>query len=189
MPAVWAGLSRGLLTSFLAAFATADRESITRTRRRVNTSEAEQGDIMFPSRAIVLVCVVLLITGCARPAHDPTLTFRGNECSYAGPRDLQANFTLNWVVEESGPSTSIYAIVTLDQDKTVDDLARIPAEDPPPSWVHKLAYDLATSPGTYSKSVDLTSKAAYHEGPIYIVCFSANEDVALGAVGPFEVAK
>jgi hypothetical protein len=96
---------------------------------------------------------------------------------------------LSWVLDDPGVSGSNYAIVVLDAGKTVTDLAQIPAVDPPPTWVRKVAYDQAFEPGTYPLDVDLTIKAAYSGDPLYIVCMDASKDMAIGAVGPIRVSE
>ena len=124
-----------------------------------------------------------------KTASEPTLLFHENGCSYSGPTAVASIFNLTWIIEDSGHSAYIYAIVTLDQGKSVHDLAVIPAEDPAPSWVHKLNYDLETTPGTFTISSDLSENASFQEGPIYIVCFYADQNTAIGAVGPIEVKE
>lgn len=133
---------------------------------------------------------LLLLMACgSKTSSEPTLTFHENGCSYSGPATVASKFTLTWIIKDSGHSTFIYALVTLGQDKSVQDLATIPAEEPPPSWVTKLGFDLKTSPGTYTESIDLSRNALFHEGPIYFVCFFADEDFAMGADGPIDVKK
>jgi hypothetical protein len=142
------------------------------------------------TRIIWLALPLLILMACgSKTPSEPILTFHGNECSYSGPATIPSMFTMTWVVEESEHTASIYAIVTLDQGKSVQDLAVIPAEDPPPAWVHKVNYDLATSPGTFTKSINLSENAAFQGGPIYIVCFHTDENTAMGAVGPIEVKR
>jgi hypothetical protein len=129
------------------------------------------------------------MSGCSNTPTTPTLTFDAKGCSYSGPATVSPAFTLTWIIEKSVHSAFIYAIVTLDQGKSVQDLAAIPAEDPAPSWVHKLGYDLEISPGIFTKSFDLSANSVFHEGPIYIVCFYGDENTAIGADGPIDVKK
>ncbi len=137
---------------------------------------------------IALVCTLLLV-GCNEISTLPTLTFTVNGCAYDGPDNVDEVFDLDWIVQESDHPGFVYAVVTLDPGKSVEDLASIPAEDPAPTWVHKLSYDSALSPGTYHKSLDLSTNAAFREGPIYIVCIFTDEARAIGAVGPIKVRQ
>jgi hypothetical protein len=140
------------------------------------------------TRIIRFALPLLILMACgSKTPSEPTLTFHENECSYSRPATIPSMFTLTWIIEESEHPASIYAIVTLDQGKSVRDLVVIPAEDPPPTWVHKVSYDLATSSGTFTKSINLSENAAFQGGPIYIVCFHTDENTAMGAVGSIEV--
>lgn len=137
---------------------------------------------------IALICI-LLLAGCGKISTSPTLTFTANGCVYDGPDKVDEQFDVDWIVEESEHTGFIYAVVTLGEGKTVEDLASIPANDPAPGWVHKLSYDSTLSPGTYHKSFDLGANAAFREGPIYIVCIFTDEGTAIGAVGPIKVKQ
>jgi hypothetical protein len=139
--------------------------------------------------ALFALPLLLLVACGSRNSSEPTLTFHRNGCSYSGPATVASKFALTWVIEESDHSAFIYGVVTLSQGMSVQDLATIPAEDPPPSWVTKLNAAMETHPGTYTESVDLGANAVFHEGPIYIVCFFGDEDFAMGAVGPIDVMK
>lgn len=141
---------------------------------------------MTRARCAVFIFLSVLV-GCR--SINPSLTIHESGCSYKGPDTFEKSFILEWVVSKSRTSTSIIALVSVDPGKTVEDLASMPAEDPPPAWVHKLDYAVAMSPGTYTKSVNLGANAAYHGEPVYFVCFDAEEDFAIGAAGPFEIIE
>jgi len=133
---------------------------------------------------------LFLLASCGgKDSSSPTLTFQENSCSYSGPSTIAAEFTLAWNIVDSNHDGYIYEIVTLDEDKSVQELSTIPAEEPPPSWVHKINYGVELNTGQYTKTIDLTSNAAFREGPIYIVCFYADKDMAIGAVGPLSINK
>lgn len=128
-----------------------------------------------------------LTVGCGGMPVEPTLTFSNDACSYSGPTKIPSEFQITWAVEENEHPAAIYAIVTLDPGKSVEELSKIPAEEPPPAWVHKLSYDTALTAGTFTKSFDLGSNASFQGGSIYMVCFYADQSAAFGAVGPIEV--
>lgn len=133
---------------------------------------------------------LFLLTSCdSKVSTSPTLTFHEGDCSYSGPSTIATEFTLTWNIDDPDHIGYIYEIVTLDPGKSVQELSTIPAEEPPPSWVHKINYGVELNTGQYTESVDLTANAAFQEGPIYIVCFYADEDTAIGAVGPISVNK
>ena len=135
-----------------------------------------------------LMLVVMDALGQQAPAQ-PTLTLGEGGCIYTGPSEVPTTFTLTWNVEDLGHSAYIYVIATVDQGKTLEDLASVPAEDPAPDWLHKIRIDFTASPGTYTKPIDLAANSLFQEGPIYFVCFFSDEDVAVGAAGPIEVEK
>jgi hypothetical protein len=143
---------------------------------------------MSHAKCAILIFLSIL-AGCRSRSSSPTLTFHESGCSYEGPDTLERSFVLEWIVSESRTSTSIIALVSVNPGKTVADLASMPAEDPPPAWVHKLDYGVAMSPGTHTKHIDLDANASYHGEPIYLVCFDAEEDFAIGAIGPFEIRE
>jgi len=145
--------------------------------------------LLFTKISLFTLPLLLLIACGSKTSSEPTLTFHENGCSYSGPATVASQSTLTWIIEDSGHSGYVYALVTLDHGKSVQDLATIPAEDPPPSWVTKLDADYQTSPGTYTESVDLSENAIFHEGPLYFVCFFSDEDFAMGADGPIDVKK
>lgn len=138
-------------------------------------------------RIIGFIMMLVVAASCNQPAAIPTLTFSQEGCIYSGPNSLPARFELTWTIEESDHSAYIYALVTLEEGKTVQDLAGMPGEDPPPAWVRKLNYSLEVEPGTYTQTIDLGVNAAYDGRPVYLVCFFADQDNAVGAAGPIDI--
>lgn len=98
-------------------------------------------------------------------------------------------FNINWVIEDPVDEGAILQLVWLDSGKTVKDLAVIPAADPPPDWVHKLSYAIEFGKGNFKESFDLSNNASYKGESIYIACFYADRESAIGAVGPFEIKQ
>lgn len=132
-----------------------------------------------------IVAFIISLSACS--PVEPTITYAENNCTFEGPSKISMPFKINWVIEDSAVDGAILQLVTLDTDKTVQDLAVIPAADPPPDWVHKLSYAIEFGKGNYEESFDLSNNASYKGEPIYIVCFYADQENAIGAVGPFEV--
>jgi hypothetical protein len=145
--------------------------------------------LLFTKITLFTLPLLLLIACGTKTSSEPTLTFDENGCSYSGPATVASQFTLTWIIKDSGHSAFVYGLVILDHGKSVQDLASIPAKDPPPSWVTKLNAYYQASPGTYTESIDLSANTLFHEGSIYIVCFFADEDFAMGADGPIDVKK
>ena len=139
-------------------------------------------------RILVVMLLLTLCAGCGGKESEPTLTFDADGCTYAGPGQVDQRFTVTWVIQETGHTGYIYALMTIDEGHSLSDLQALPAEDPPPAWAHKLNYDWAPQAGTTQKTFDLSSNAAYQQGPVYLVCFFVDHDTAIGAVGPIEVS-
>jgi hypothetical protein len=118
---------------------------------------------------------------------EPTLTLDENGCTYSGPVELSTTFTLTWHVADLGHSAYIYAIATLDQGKSIHDIAAMPAVDPAPLWFHKISVDFTPSPGVYTKVIDLSANSLFTGGPIYFACFFPDMDTAVGVDGPIDV--
>jgi hypothetical protein len=118
---------------------------------------------------------------------EPTLTLDENGCTYSGPVELSTTFTLTWHVADLGHSAYIYTIGTLDQGKSIHDIASMPAVDPAPLWFHKISVDFTPSPGVYTKVIDLSANSLFTGGPIYFACFFPDMDTAVGVDGPIDV--
>lgn len=139
----------------------------------------------------------ILLTGCAAPSDtvnggtvsQPTLTLGENGCTYSGPSELGTTFTLTWIVEDIGSSGYIYSVATLDEGKTIDDITSMPAENLMPEWFNSIRIDFSPGPGVFAKWIDLKANSLFEGGPIYFVCFLSDEDLALGAAGPFKVER
>jgi hypothetical protein len=142
---------------------------------------------MLNPKSPCLVLILILNAACTARPIEPTVTFSGNQCAYAGPDRVPMRFTIRWTVENPIPLGSILQLVTLDPGKMLQDLEALPAEHVPPDWVHKLSYDFAFSPGSRSYDVNLSWNADYGGEPIYIVCFHGDKEVPLGAIGPLKV--
>ena len=145
----------------------------------------------------LLFCVLLILTiliGCTAKNPTLSLTFNdaGDVCTYKGPDKFQyGTFTLNLVQGKNPAGTIGYAIVTLDEGKTVDDLKAWNSTDTPP-FATVLTYG-----GPYSQDsnfdFDLSKMAAYVQGkPLYLACFSqakGGEIKAVGNFGPIDIKQ
>jgi hypothetical protein len=140
-------------------------------------------------RAAGLTAAILILAACTGQPAKPTVTFAGNECSYAGPDQVPMRFTIRWSVEDPVPSGAILRVVSLDPGRTREELAVLPNQVLVPDWVHLLSWDQTFSLGSRSHTVDLGPNAAYGGEPIYIVCFYNDKDTAIGAVGPLKVVR
>jgi hypothetical protein len=140
-------------------------------------------------KGLLLMPALVLFAACSTQPSSPTVVFRGDHCRCRGPDFVPAEFTVHWILEDPVTSGAILQFVTIDPGKTVEELATIPAEDPPPAWVHKLNYDVGFTPGNYTSEINLGDNSDYSGEPLYIVCFYADRESALGAVGPIRVTS
>jgi hypothetical protein len=138
---------------------------------------------------LTLLIFNLLFVGCTGLPRDPTVTFSEEGCTFDLPERVNEEFVIYWTVEESASGTVILEVVIADPAMSLEEIASLPAIDPPPEGITKLSWAVAMSPGVYSKEVDLRFNAAYHGEPVYIVCLSPYEEAALGAGGPLEVKR
>lgn len=144
--------------------------------------------IKAPNHGIIYLCLLaFLLTCCQNTPSQPTITFSTQGCTYTGPDRISPQFTIAWEVEDSVDYGAILELFSIDGAHELDDLSSMPATHPLPGWITKLSYDYSLGPGSYSKSIDLTSNAAWKGDEIYIVCFSSLQDTALNAFGPFQV--
>jgi hypothetical protein len=116
------------------------------------------------------------------PVSELTVTISGGTCTYDGPMTLQAG-EIQVTMDVQDQDKTLYALTffSLDPDKDVLDLmASTPGAGPPP-WADMISIHTlgAGESATYSFTAE--------EGPVYLVCWSQPPDLAIGAVGPFEV--
>ena len=143
----------------------------------------------FRNSYLPLLFLVLFLSGCTIEPRQPTVTFTEQDCTYAGPERIPVQFTLMYTVDEAVTYGAIVEVFSIDASHELADLVSMPASHPIPEWITKLAYDFTLIPGTYSKSIDLSNNAAWNGEPIYLVCFSSEEAIALNAFGPLEVRR
>jgi hypothetical protein len=132
--------------------------------------------------------ILLAVAACrggegesAASSAEPTVIFAGDECTYDGPGTVPAGqVSVNWDVE--GQPRDLYglAIVTLHEGKTFEDLDAWPSIGAP-SWARVLRF-AERAPDDRSPVV-----ADVSEGPIFLVCFTADPKAKIGVLGPLEV--
>jgi hypothetical protein len=86
------------------------------------------------------------------------------------------------VKDQAYEAYAVY-VLTLDEGKTVDDLAAWPSTDKP-AWARISGWSEAGRPGQSN-----ILKATVEEGIIYIACFRRPPEAKIGALGPIEVVK
>jgi hypothetical protein len=139
---------------------------------------------------------LFLFAGCTNLSPIPTLTLRikENQCSFDGPLTIvHGKFIVNLMIDEQEPTDSGYALVTLDNNKTIEDINTWLGEDQPPwMYVHHGVHEMAGGDHTYS--YDLSKLITYTLGePLFLVCMRAEPGTGslmkLGAFGPIQVEK
>ncbi len=146
------------------------------------------------STVICAFIALAFILGCTAKNPTLTLTFNdaGDQCTYDGPKSFTyGTFTLKVVRGEKYTGSIGFAIATLDEGQTFDDLNAYTSVEPP-NWVQVIT---AQGPLSQDKSYsyDLTTRAIYKlDKPLYFVCFSGvdeNNPVKVGTIGPINIKE
>jgi hypothetical protein len=130
----------------------------------------------------------------ATPAPRLTLTIKGSECTLNGPTTLPyGQFEITLVIDEPEVSETGYALVALDEGRTIADLEAWQSADQP-EWADRLAGEHQMEAGTSSRNIDLVPMAAMQgRGAFYIVCIHTDPQThvreKIGALGPIEVER
>jgi hypothetical protein len=140
-----------------------------------------------------LLSTVLLLVACGSPKM--TVKFTEDGCTYNGPSSIPyGKFTVNWSVNDKKHNKTVLLIITLAEDKTIDDLKAMHSGEAP-QWVNILWNDEENDFGTdlervrsYQHEHDLKTIASYQGQPLYLVC--GNEEGTTNTPqGPIEVNK
>jgi ABC-type sugar transport system substrate-binding protein len=100
------------------------------------------------------------------------------------PRQVLAGeITVTMDVKDQAYEAYAVYILTLDEGKTVDDLAAWPSTDKP-VWARISGWSEAGRPGQSN-----ILKATVEEGTIYMACFRRSPAAKIGALGPIEVVE
>ncbi len=151
---------------------------------------------MFTKKYFVLTAFLLIIlqAACSKATQpaDPILTLGDNTCNYSGPNSINYGpITVSVVHTEKKPLYAGFALVTLQNGKTIKDLQAWPSTTPP-LWLTDLE-DKGYLQDNRTFSYDLTKYGNYHPyEPLYLVCFQMNSQGVInkiGAFGPIEVTK
>ncbi len=133
---------------------------------------------------IWLAMFILVLSACNASANTvPTLIFESNKCSYSGPKTLPPIFTLIWKINESTNTEYRYMVVTLREDKTINDLKDALTKEGQPEWLDLISRDWAAQGNlTLVQEHNLTANGLYHGEPIYFACLSNYWSDAIGPI-------
>lgn len=122
-------------------------------------------------------------TPTVNPVSAVGVTIAGGTCSYDGPLALQAGaVAVTLDVQALDKEKYAFSAFNIEPEKDLADLMASTI-GLPPSWVDPL-YLEEVAPGERSQFEFTVEK-----GPVYIVCWSSPPDLAIGAIGPFNVVK
>jgi hypothetical protein len=118
-----------------------------------------------------------------------TLTITDDDCTFEGPSTFpHAVLTINALMKEQKQTESGYALVTLSQGKTIEDLKAYPSAVQP-DWVQLIHGVHEYANGLHTYTYDYTNVAT--NPPLYLVCFNSDpvtgEWIKRAAFGPFEL--
>jgi hypothetical protein len=111
-----------------------------------------------------------------------------------GPTTIPyGQFEITLVIDEPEASETGYALVALDEGRTIADLQAWSSADQP-NWADRLAGEHQMEVGNSSRTIDLVPMATMQDrGAIYIVCFHTDPQThvreKIGALGPIEVER
>ncbi len=118
-----------------------------------------------------------------------TMTIKDNECTLDGPSTIpHAVLTINAVIDEQKATESGYALGTLKEGKTIEDLKAWPTAVQP-DWFNLIHGVNEFTNGLHTYTYDYTNVAT--NPPLYLVCFNSNPDTGAwmkrAAFGPVEL--
>ena len=128
-------------------------------------------------------------TNTAVPPSTLTMTIRDESCTLQGPSVIpHVVLTINLVMDEQKPTESGYALITLKEGKTIEDLKAWPSAAQPP-WVNLIHGVHEYTNGIHAYTYNYGNVATAQT--LYLVCFRTNPDTgvieAIGRFGPIEV--
>jgi hypothetical protein len=115
-----------------------------------------------------------------------TVTFEGDQCIYHGPERMPAGRIPIILDVTDQTAYEVYGVgaATLDEGKTLEDLAATPSTAGFPLWLHDHGY-VGAAQGTAQETT-----IVLFEGPLFLVCFvdsSSGEGSKVDALGPIEI--
>ncbi len=128
-------------------------------------------------------------TFTATPLPTLTMTIKENDCTLDGPTTIpHVVLTINLVMDEQKPTESGYALITLKEGKTIEDLKAWPSAARLP-WVNLIhgVHEYTNGIHTYTYNYGNVTT----DQTLYLVCFRTNPDPgtieAIGRFGSIEV--
>ncbi len=140
------------------------------------------------------IAIAVLATACTSTARkeeaaiavsEITVTFDGDKCVYAGPDSVQKGRVIVALDVEDQTDHEQYglAIVTLDEGKSFEDLDAWSSTGQP-TWtqLHGLFEEVP-------QGSRVEKRVFVDEGPLFVVCFTAEPLTKRGVLGPIPVGK
>ena len=123
------------------------------------------------------------------PPSTLILTIKENECTLSGPLTIpHVVLTINLMMDEQKATESGYALVTLKEGKTIEDLKAWPSADQP-EWVNLIHGVHEFANGLHTYTYDYTHVT--EDQTLYLACFRADPVTGviakIAAFGPIEV--
>jgi len=123
------------------------------------------------------------------PPPTLTLTIKENVCTLDGPTTIPHSvLTINLMMDEQKQTESGYALITLKEGKTIEDLQAYPSAIQP-DWVNLIHGVHEFVNGLHTYTYNYANVAA--DQTLYLVCFRADPDTGaiakIAAFGPIEV--
>jgi hypothetical protein len=123
------------------------------------------------------------------PLSTLTMTIKDSQCTLDGPATVpHVVLTINLVMDEQTPTESGYALITLKEGKTIEDLKAWPSADQPP-WVNLIHGVHEYTNGIHTYTYDYGNVTT--DQILYLACFRAEPDTGviakIGAFGPIYV--
>jgi hypothetical protein len=144
-----------------------------------------------PTSTPMPTATIIPPTVTATPLPILTMTIKENDCTLDGPTTIpHVALTINLVMDEQKPTESGYALITLKEGKTIEDLKAWPSADQPP-WVNLIHGVHEYTNGTHTYTYNYANVAT--DQILYLVCFRTNPDTgiiqAIGRFGPIDITK
>ena len=119
------------------------------------------------------------------------MTIKENDCTLEGPTTIpHVVLTINLVMDEQKPTESGYALITLKEGKTIEDLKAYPSAVQP-DWVNLIHGVHEYTNGTHTYTYNYANVTM--DQILYLACFRADPETGviakIGAFGPIYVKK
>jgi hypothetical protein len=123
------------------------------------------------------------------PPSTLTMTIKDESCTLEGPSVIpHVVLTINLVMDEQKPTESGYALITLKEGKTIEDLKAWPSAAQPP-WVNFIHGVREFTNGIHTYAYNYGNVTT--DQTLYLVCFRTDPGAGvvelIGRFGPIEV--